>query len=77
MLQEHLEASGDPKGVLEKRLTRVPLGQVLTPEDIARGALYLVSDESKGVTGIAHLVDGGIIAGFEYDRAWTRPPGTD
>ena len=77
MLQEHLEASGDPKGVLEKRLTRVPLGQVLTPEDIARGALYLVSDESKGVTGIAHLVDGGIIAGFEYDRAWTRTPGTD
>ena len=74
MLQEHLEASGDPEGVLNKRLTRVPLGQVLTPVDIARGALYLVSDESKGVTGIAHVVDGGIISGFEYDRAWTQPP---
>src|SRR5690348_9640199 len=55
MLQEHLVASGDPEGVLKKRLTRVPLGQVLTPEDIARGALYLVSDDSKGVTGIAHV----------------------
>jgi len=74
MLQEHLEASGDPEGVLNRRLARVPLGQVLTPEDIARGALYLVSDESKGVTGIAHVVDGGIISGFEYDRAWTQPP---
>jgi NAD(P)-dependent dehydrogenase (short-subunit alcohol dehydrogenase family) len=74
MLQEHLEASGDPEGVLKKRLTRVPLGQVMTPEDIARGALYLVSDDSKGVTGIAHVVDGGIIAGFEYDQAWTQPP---
>jgi len=74
MLEEHLEASGDPEGVLKQRLTRVPLGQVLTPEDIARGALYLVSDDSKGVTGIAHVVDGGITAGFEYDRAWTQPP---
>ncbi len=74
MLQEHLEASGDPEGVLKKRLTRVPLGQVLTPDDIARGALYLVSDESKGVTGIAHVMDGGIISGFEYERAWTRTP---
>lgn len=70
MLREHLEASGDPEGVLKRRLTRVPLGQVLTPEDIARAALYLVSDESKGVTGIAHIVDGGMIAGFEYDAAW-------
>jgi NAD(P)-dependent dehydrogenase (short-subunit alcohol dehydrogenase family) len=77
MLQEHLEASGDPEGVLKQRLTRVPLGRVLTPEDIARGALYLVSDESKGVTGIAHVVDGGITSGFEYDRAWTQTSATE
>jgi len=45
----------------------------LTPEEVARAALYLVSDESAGVTGIAHLVNGGILAVAEYSSAWTDP----
>ena len=39
-----------------------PLGQVLTPEDCARAALYLASDLSRNVTGIALPVDGGYLA---------------
>jgi NAD(P)-dependent dehydrogenase (short-subunit alcohol dehydrogenase family) len=70
MLREHIEASSDPAAVIRERRARVPLGRFLTPQDIARAALYLASDESDGVTGIAHVVDGGLIAGADYNANW-------
>lgn len=38
----------------------VPLGRVAEPEEVARLALYLVSDESSYSTGSEFVVDGGI-----------------
>lgn len=38
---------------------RYPLKRVGTPEDIANGAIYLLSDASAWVTGINLLIDGG------------------
>ncbi len=40
-----------------------PLGRLAKPLDIAYGALYLASDESAFVTGIALPIDGGYTAG--------------
>jgi len=40
-----------------------PLGRMGTPEDVARLALFLASDESAYVTGLAIPVDGGVVAG--------------
>jgi NAD(P)-dependent dehydrogenase (short-subunit alcohol dehydrogenase family) len=40
-----------------------PLGRIGTPEEIAKAALYLASDESSFVTGTALVVDGGGLAG--------------
>ena len=46
-----------------KRLKRMqPLPRIGQPEDIARMALYLASDESAFVTGAAMVVDGGYVA---------------
>lgn len=39
-----------------------PIGHVGTPDDIAYGALYLASDESKFVTGGELVIDGGYTA---------------
>ena len=47
---------------LEKRLSRVPLGRMGTPDDIAYGVLYLSSDESSFVTGSELVIDGGTTA---------------
>ncbi len=67
MVRKHLEASGDPAARARERARRIPIGRFLTPEEIAQAALYLVSDEAAGVTGVAHVVDGGLLASFEYD----------
>ncbi|HHY67330.1 MAG TPA: SDR family oxidoreductase, partial [Alicyclobacillus sp.] len=40
-------------------LETVPLGRLAQPEDIARAALFLASDEADLITGVALEVDGG------------------
>ncbi len=67
MLREHLGSGPEGEAAIRRRLSRVPLGKILKPEDLAQAALYLVSDDSAGVTGITHIVDGGLLAAAEYD----------
>jgi 3-oxoacyl-[acyl-carrier protein] reductase len=37
----------------------VPVGRLNTPDDIARAALFLASDDAAMVTGTVFEVDGG------------------
>ena len=67
MLREHLGRGEEGEARIRARLSRVPLGKILSPEDVARAAVYLVSDESEGITGILHVVDGGLIAASEFN----------
>jgi NAD(P)-dependent dehydrogenase (short-subunit alcohol dehydrogenase family) len=68
--REHISSSSDPEALIRERQERVPLGRFLTSEEVAKAALYLVSDDSTGVTGIAHLVDCGMLAAAEYSSTW-------
>jgi cyclopentanol dehydrogenase len=45
--------------LLQQTLSRIPLGRIAQPEDIAYAALYLASDESSFVTGSELVIDGG------------------
>jgi NAD(P)-dependent dehydrogenase (short-subunit alcohol dehydrogenase family) len=67
MLRQHLGDGPEGKARIGARLSRVPSGEIVSPFDVARAALYLVSDESKGISGILHVVDGGLLAAAEYD----------
>jgi 3alpha(or 20beta)-hydroxysteroid dehydrogenase len=48
--------------VRENMASIVPLGRLADPDEVARLALYLVSDESSYSTGSEFVVDGGITA---------------
>jgi NAD(P)-dependent dehydrogenase (short-subunit alcohol dehydrogenase family) len=41
----------------------MPMKRLGTPEDIAKAALFLASDEAAWITGAALTVDGGMMAG--------------
>ena len=40
----------------------IPLGRVGAPEEVARCALFLASDEASYITGTELVVDGGFLA---------------
>jgi len=48
--------------VRERALKSIPIGEFGAPEDIAYGILYLISDESRFVTGSELVIDGGMNA---------------
>jgi NAD(P)-dependent dehydrogenase (short-subunit alcohol dehydrogenase family) len=48
----------------QRRLVHIPLGRFGKAEEIAKGALFLASDESSFMTGSTFLMDGGITAAY-------------
>lgn len=53
-------AAGDVEAMWRARDAQVPMGRMGDAWDVANAALFLASDESKYVTGIELVVDGGI-----------------
>jgi NAD(P)-dependent dehydrogenase (short-subunit alcohol dehydrogenase family) len=49
---------------LREREKKVPRGRLVTPEDIARAVLFLISDWADLVCGVALDVDGGDLLGW-------------
>jgi NAD(P)-dependent dehydrogenase (short-subunit alcohol dehydrogenase family) len=53
-------AGGDIEAMWRARDAQVPMGHMGDAFDVANAALFLASDESRYITGIELLVDGGI-----------------
>lgn len=49
------------QGLLDHLTSQLPIGRMGQPEDIAKAAVYLASDDSSFVTGIELFVDGGMV----------------
>ena len=61
--RSEIKASLEKADLIERKfVAQVPLGCLGDSEDVAYAVLYLASDESKWVTGIDLIVDGGLVA---------------
>jgi len=54
----------DPR-VFERLVKWYPLGRVGEPEDVAKAAMFLASDDASWISGTVLRVDGGLLAGNE------------
>lgn len=53
---------GDLETLVTQRSALSPMGRAAEPVEIARAALFLISDDASYVTGVALAVDGGMTA---------------
>jgi NAD(P)-dependent dehydrogenase (short-subunit alcohol dehydrogenase family) len=61
--RRRIEDAPNPDEAMKNIISEYPLGRLGKAQDIAYAALYLASDESQWVTGIALPIDGGYTAG--------------
>jgi 2-keto-3-deoxy-L-fuconate dehydrogenase len=59
-LRGRIAAASDPVQAEKDFIARQPMGRLATVEDVTPMVVYLLSDESRFVTGQAMLVDGGV-----------------
>jgi 2-keto-3-deoxy-L-fuconate dehydrogenase len=59
-LRGRIAASADPVQAEKDFIARQPMGRLATTDDITPMVVFLLSDESKFVSGQACLVDGGV-----------------
>jgi len=62
IFQDYIAHAADPKAELARLLAQYPLGRIASPEDVARTAVFLASDDSGYITGTDLVLDGGLLA---------------
>ena len=63
LLESGFREAEDPASAEARSISRHPLGRFGKPEEVARAALFLASNDSSFTTGTCLMVDGGWLAG--------------
>ncbi|OPH49270.1 short-chain dehydrogenase [Paenibacillus ferrarius] len=64
LLEQWIGQQADPMATVQALTDMHPLGRCASAEEIAQAALYLASDSSAFITGLALTVDGGASLGY-------------
>jgi NAD(P)-dependent dehydrogenase (short-subunit alcohol dehydrogenase family) len=59
MLAAYLSRCADPEAERQKILAGIPLARLGRPEDIAKAAVFLASEDAAWITGTTLVIDGG------------------
>lgn len=62
-VQSYMSAASasEERQLLKSFMTRMPLGRMGRPDDVARAALFLISEMASYITGTVVIVDGGYL----------------
>lgn len=65
LLEHRAEKEGKSAAQLEAEIAEaIPLGRILSPDELANLVVFLASDKASGITGETILVDGGKLRGL-------------
>ncbi len=60
-IQGYFDQQPDPNAAREFAINLHPLGRMGQPEDIAKGFVFLASDDAEWITGSSLVIDGGLL----------------
>jgi NAD(P)-dependent dehydrogenase (short-subunit alcohol dehydrogenase family) len=66
LFKRHLESAADSERFLAARSARQPNGKILSAAEVARAALFLLSDGASGLNGADVVADGGLTTSFDF-----------
>jgi hypothetical protein len=64
LVEEAAERGISYEDLVARSSARRPLGRIGTAEDIARGVLFLASDDGRYITGVPLIMDGGGLSAY-------------
>jgi NAD(P)-dependent dehydrogenase (short-subunit alcohol dehydrogenase family) len=66
LFERHLKSAANPDQFLATRSARQPNGKILDPDDVARAAMFLLSDGASALNGVDLIADGGLTTSFDF-----------
>jgi NAD(P)-dependent dehydrogenase (short-subunit alcohol dehydrogenase family) len=66
LFERHMKSASDPAKFKATRAARQPGGEILSPNDVAKAALFLLSDASLALNAADVIADGGLTASFDF-----------
>ena len=64
LVEDWFNQQADPQATKEYIFGRHPLGRIATPEEIGNAAVFLCSEQSSFITGVALPLDGAVTLGY-------------
>jgi NAD(P)-dependent dehydrogenase (short-subunit alcohol dehydrogenase family) len=66
LFERHMKSARDPEKFQATRAARQPTGKITDPGDVAKAALFLLSDASAALNGSELIADGGLTTSFDF-----------